>query len=168
MALPDISGKLRHLIRARARPNGASGVSSTPIRGFTVLALAYPNHLNPKTSAMTAYDIAFRLCHDLDVRCFGNDPELKHFSVTQPMHGNADNEESFVFDFGPFDKATDDFGHRYTVIVRETAGEGFMLLIQDGAMAYADIARTLFEVIVADPTRENPEIPGAENTQEER
>jgi hypothetical protein len=136
-----------------------STVASTPIRGFTVLGLAYPNHLHSASKPLTAYDIALRLCHDLDVEWFGNDLELKHFSVSEPICGNAENEEAFGFDFGPFEKTTQDFRHRYTAIVRETAGGGFMLLIQDSAAAFADNTRTLFEAIVADTERENPEMP---------
>jgi hypothetical protein len=138
-------------------------VSSTPIRGFTVLALAYPNHLHPEAKALTPYDIALRLCHDMDIEWFGKDLELKHFSVTEPMRGNADNEDAFGFDFGPFDRVTDEFKHRYTVIVRETAGGGFMLLIQDGAEAFADTTRTLFDSIIADRDRINP---GVDDTTE--
>lgn len=73
--------------------------------------------------------------------------------------GNDANEDAVGFDFGPFDRATDDFTHRYTVIVRETAGGGFMLLIQDGATAFADKTRALFKAVAADPERKNPELP---------
>jgi hypothetical protein len=50
------------------------------------------------------------------------------------------------------------------MIVRETAGGGFMLLIQDSAIAFADKIRELFDSIVADPERENPKMLGEDDT----
>lgn len=102
---------------------------STPIRGFTVLDLAYPNHLLTEATPMTAYDIALRLSHDMDVDWFGKDADLKRYACTGPVRGNDENDDAFGFDFGVYDLKAKDFAVRYTVIVRETAGGGFMLLI---------------------------------------
>jgi hypothetical protein len=136
--------------------------SSTPIRGFTVLRIDYPNHLHPEAKPLTNYDIAIRLSYDMDVEWFANDAELQHFGTTMPVQGNDQNEDAFGFDFGPCDPETetDDFTHQYTVIVRETAGGGFMLLIQDSAIAFSDKIRELFDAVVADRARENPDLSG--------
>ena len=131
---------------------------STSIRGFTVLDLAYPNHLHLDHEPVTNYDLALRLSHDMDLVWFANDAELKHFRSTGPVQGNAANEDAFGFDFGPLDQTTSEFAHHYTVIVRETAGGGFMLLLEDSALGYADQIRELFKAIIEDPERENPDL----------
>ena len=143
-----------------AEPTG----SSTPIRGFTVLRIDYPNHLHPEAKPLTNYDIAIRLSYDMDVEWFADDHDLDHFATSVPIQGNSDNEDAFGFDFGPCDPDTDTdtdhFVERYTVIVRETAGGGFMLLIQDSAIAYGDKVRELFDAVVADRDRKNPTLSG--------
>jgi hypothetical protein len=141
-----------------AEPTG----SSTPIRGFTVLRIDYPNHLRPEAKPLTNYDIAIRLSYDMDVEWFANDHELEHFATTMPVQGNDENQDAFGFDFGPVDPETetDDFIEHFTVIVRETAGGGFMLLVQDAAIAYGDKIRELFDAVVADRGRENPDLSG--------
>lgn len=159
MGLAKLVGKL---LRAKPAVDGNgkdSGVArATPIRGFTVLGLAYPNHLHPESAPMTAYDIALRLSYDMDVEWFSNDHELKEFACTGPVRGNADNDDAFGFDFGRYDRETHDFILPHTVIVRETAGGGFMLLIQDNALAFGEKTRALFDAIAADHERENPEV----------
>jgi hypothetical protein len=130
---------------------------SIPFRGFTVLGIAYPNHIQPEAEPLTAYDVALRLSHDMDVDWFANDHDLKHYACTGPVRGNDETDIAFGFDFGPFDHAVDDFTDRYTVIVRETAGGGFMLLLEDNAFAFVDKTRALFEAIIADRDRMNPE-----------
>ena len=132
--------------------------ASSPIRGFTVLSIAYPNHLHPDCRPMSNCDIAPRLCHDMAVNWFGKDLLFAHFGVTGPLRGNAENDDAFGFEFGPYDDTSETLKHDYTVIVRETAGGGFMLLIRNNAMAFAAKIRELFDV-VADPERENPELP---------
>jgi hypothetical protein len=127
---------------------------------LTVLGIAYPNHIQPEAEPLTAYDISLRLSHDMDVEWFLRDPDLQHHACTGPVRGNDETEIAFGFDFGPYDRDAGDFEIRYTVIVRETAGGGFMLLIQDTAIAFADKMRALFEAIVADRNRENPEVEG--------
>jgi hypothetical protein len=94
---------------------------------------------------------------DLDVEWFGNDVELRHFGCTKPVRGNDENEDAFGFDFGPYDQDIGNFSCRHTIIVRETAGGGFMLLIEDAAFAFANKTRALFELIVEDTERKNPE-----------
>jgi hypothetical protein len=130
---------------------------STPFRGFTVLGIAYPNHIQPEAEPLTAYDVSLRLSHDMDVEWFACDHDLKHYACTGPVRGNDETDIAFGFDFGPYDHAVDDFTDRYTVIVRETAGGGFMLLIQDAARAFAEKTRGLFDAVVADRDRMNPE-----------
>jgi hypothetical protein len=129
--------------------------SGTPIRGFTVLSIAYPNHLHTDSKHMSNYDIALRLSHDIDVEWFGNDPAFGHFGTTLPLQGNSENEEAFGFDFGP----SDDRSKYCTVIVRETAGGGFMLLLQNEALEFSEKVTELFNGIIADTERENPELP---------
>jgi hypothetical protein len=131
---------------------------ASPFRGFTVLGIAYPNHVQPEAAPLTAYDISLRLSHDMDVDWFAHDRELRHHACTGPMRGNDENEVAFGFDFGPYDQDASDFRIRYTVVVRETAGGGFMVLLQDNGIAFADKIRALFEAVIADRDRENPEV----------
>jgi hypothetical protein len=130
---------------------------STPFRGFTVLGIAYPNHIQPEAQPLTAHDIALRLSHDMDVDWFADDHDLKHYACTGPVRGNDESEIAFGFDFGPYDRAIGDFKVRYTVVLRETAGGGFMLLMQDTALAFVDKTRALFEAIIEDRDHMNPE-----------
>lgn len=123
-----------------------------------MLGIAYPNRIELEAAPLTAHDIALRLSHDMDVDWFAGDENLKHHACTGPVRGNDNSEEAYGFDFGPYDFEAGDFEDRHTVIVRETAGGGFMLLIQNSAMAFAGKTRALFDAIIADRERENPDV----------
>jgi hypothetical protein len=137
---------------------GGVDAITTPFRGFTVLAIAYPNHIQPEAKPLTAYDIALRLSHDMDVDWFLNDQDLTQYACTGPVPGNDEGEIAYGFDFGLYDRIARDFKVRYTVVVRETAGGGYMLLIQDSALAFAGKTRVLFDAVSAGRDRENPEL----------
>lgn len=108
---------------------GAMIGTSTAIRGFSTLSVQYPNHLEPDAE-LTSERLAYRLAYAMDVEWFGASEDMHHFAVTEPLAGNAGDLVGFSLDFGPYDDEADEFTARHTVIIRETAGGGFMLLVQ--------------------------------------
>jgi hypothetical protein len=151
--------------QAKKTPSAAADIlepANSPIRGFTVLSMSYRNHIHPDIPPVSNHDLALRLSYDLD-RAFLNDPELKHLSCGKPYQGSGENEDAFAFYFGQYDRSAEDYITSYTIIVRETAGGGFMLLIENTAMAFADTTRALFTLIADDLERQNPAVTADEN-----
>lgn len=122
--------------------------SDSPFRGFKVLAVRHPNHLNDGQRLWSARDLAIGLSREMDVEWFGNTADLTHFAVTDIAPGPGENAASYGFDFGPYDETSDEFSCRYTVVVRPTAGGGFMLLIKKEAVAYGDVIAELFDRVI--------------------
>lgn len=120
---------------------------SEPFPGFAVLSLRYAER--PEVGrGVTAQDLATRLGYAMDVNWFDENPDLSHFGVTEVTKRGAD---GCGFDFGPYDESVEDFSERYAVVIRQTAGGGVMLLIQDAAKAsYGETVKGLFEGIVAE------------------
>ena len=125
----------------------------TPIRGFAVVSTIYPNHETIQATPFTGQELATLLVRSVDRDWFGADEAFDHFAVSGVVRGNAENSDCHAFDFGPFDQDSDEFLVRSTVIVRETAGGGFMLLIQDGSGEHATKITTLFEALGKDDRR---------------
>lgn len=122
-------------------------IASDPFPGFSVLSLRYPNH-SESGQDVRAEELATRLSRAMDVDWFGKTPDISHFAVSE-LTSYGDDSDEYAFDFGPFDEAADDFTNRHTVVVRQTAGGGMMLLIQNAAKApYGGIVKNLFEQIV--------------------
>ena len=119
----------------------------TPINGFTVLSIIYPNHSVGRPAPLNGEALATLLAHSIDCDWFAADPGLDQFAVSDVVRGEGDNIDCHAFDFGPCDHETDEFLSRHTVIVRETAGGGFLLLIQEGAREYAAKITKLFEAL---------------------
>lgn len=124
---------------------GAMISTSTTIRGFSMLSLQYPNHRDP-AAGLTSERLAYRLAYAMDVEWFGTSEDMQHFAVTEPRAGKAGDIVGYGVEFGPYDEEADEFNTRHTVIIRETAGGGFMLLLQTEAEAlYGKIITDLFQ-----------------------
>jgi hypothetical protein len=103
------------------------------------------------------------LSRSIDIHWFAKEPEFEQHSVTAVQQGNGDNQDAFAFDFGPFDSDLDDFEKRMTVIVRETAGGGFMLLIEDTGSAHGAKIKALYDALPDGGYR----LPGGVNQEEQ-
>ena len=125
-----------------------------PIRGFAVLLAIYPNHETAQGTPFTAQELATLLARSVDRNWFAAEEEFDHFAVSGVVQGNAENSDCHAFDFGPFDQDSDDFQARHTVIVRETAGGGFMLLVQQQTVLESGARlKELFEALVSSGDR---------------
>jgi hypothetical protein len=120
---------------------------ATPINGFTVLSVTYPNHLHANDPPYTAVELATLLARSMDLQWFGTDKRFDGYSVTAVQQGNGENSDAYAFDFGPFEEEEDDFEWRFTVIVRETAGGGFMLLIDDVGGEHSAKIKALYDAL---------------------
>jgi hypothetical protein len=135
-------------------PAGLGAVTrGSPIRGFNVQSVIYPNHTAPGDPPYTAAELAMLLSRSMDLHWFAEEAAFDHFSVSAVQQGNGDNQDAVAFDFGPFDKDADDFVTRCTVIVRETAGGGFMLLVQDTGAEHAARIKALYDALPGDGYR---------------
>jgi hypothetical protein len=123
----------------------ASLTRDTPIRGFKVITVIYPNHKTSKKAPYTVRELARLLSRTMDINWFAKTPEFEHFAVTDVSIGSSRDEDAFGFDFGPFDQDSGEFLTRSTVIVRETAGGGMMLLVEETAYIYNAKLKTLYE-----------------------
>jgi hypothetical protein len=132
------------------RPNFVELIvsSSSPIRGFRVLSLQYPNHIQPDLIPFTARELAACLSRDMAAEGF----EPTRFAVSEVAQGTGDHADAYWFEFGPYEASAD---IRYALIVRETAGGGFMLLVQDTGVNYGPVITDLFKKIVGSNTRPN-------------
>lgn len=126
---------------------------------FQVLATAYPNHSRPGRQPVSTHDLALRMSYDMDVLWFGTDPAMSHFAITETTSLAEDGEVWSGFDFGPSAPDSDDFVQRHQIVIRQTAGGGFMLLVEKTSGAYADRLKTIFQNVVDDRDRTNPEVP---------
>jgi hypothetical protein len=117
----------------------------SPIRGFKVVSLIYPNHIASDAEPFTARELAMLLSRSMDIDWFAPTPEFEHFAVSEVRIGNSGNDDAHGFDFGPVDQDNDDFVDRNTVIVRETAGGGMMLLVEETAEKYGAQIKILYE-----------------------
>jgi hypothetical protein len=120
---------------------------SSPIRGFKVVSLIYPNHIASDAEPFTARELAMLLSRSMDIDWFAPTPEFEHFAVSEVRIGNSGNDDAHGFDFGPVDQDNDDFVDRNTVIVRETAGGGMMLLVEETAEKYSAQIKILYECL---------------------
>jgi hypothetical protein len=78
--------------------------------------------------------------------------EPTRFAVSEVAQGTGDHADAYWFEFGPYEASAD---IRYALIVRETAGGGFMLLVQDTGVNYGPVITDLFKKIVGSNTRPN-------------
>ena len=126
-------------------PGGLENVTrDSPIRGFKALSVIYPNHTTPQDTPFTARELSDLLSRSMDIEWFSHDPKFNHFSVSSRYRGIADEPDAYGFNFGPFDEETDKFLSRCVVVVRETAGGGFMVLISGDCSDYGPRIRDLF------------------------
>ncbi|MDT2020473.1 hypothetical protein [Methylocella sp. CPCC 101449] len=146
----DKFGLPQSLTGGAASVDGATTASDTPIRGFKVFAHRYPNHTSSPRVTLSAPQLAEALSREMDVAWFGTTPEMTHFAVTDLSPGTGDHEGAIAFDFGPYDESAEGFTTRHTVIVRTTAGGGFMLLVQDAAAAYGPKVADFFDKVIAE------------------
>ncbi len=143
LGLPDSLTTEAPPVVARAAPE-----TESPIRGFVVLTVQYPNPSERQRSPRTAGDLATALAQDMAAHWFPAVPDLAHFAVSEVKAGGSGNEQAYGFDFGPYDKQLDDFVTRHTVVVRTTAGGGFMLLVQQAGEGFGTGMKARFEAIV--------------------
>lgn len=131
-------------------PQGLQSVTTTdtPIRGFSVLQIGYPNHILQLDPPYSAQELATRLSYQMEVDWFAKDLPYEHFRVSAVAQGMEPHKDAYWFDFGLFNKKANEFDNRHTLIVRPTAGGGFMLLLQNSGEKYADEIRPLFANIM--------------------
>ena len=100
-----------------------------------MLALCYPDHLGRVGPPGTRNDLALRLARDMDVAWFANSPDFEHSAVSDfyEVRDPTDGEQALAFDFGPYDPSADEFITSDMIILRDTAGGGIMLLVQNSA-----------------------------------
>jgi hypothetical protein len=115
------------------------------ITGFKVVAFIYLKHVVSDAEPFTARELAMLLSRSMDIDWFAQTSELEHFAVSEVNRSNSGDDDAHEFDFGPVDTGSDDFLERNTVIVRETAGGGMMLLVEETAEKYSAQIKILYE-----------------------
>lgn len=121
--------------------------SGTSIRGFTVVTVIYPNHAAPDGAPYSARELAMLLARSMDNNWFVAGSPVARFALTDLYPGQAAGRGVYGFDFGPHDDDRDDFEARYTVLVRETTGGGFMLLAADEAQQFVPRLLELYKAL---------------------
>jgi hypothetical protein len=121
--------------------------------GFDVLSVVYPNHDTTSVPAYTAIELAKLLANEMETRWFAIEPAFEIYSVSEVLKKALGGENAFGFEFGPVHQGSDEFETSLTIIVRETSGGGFMLLMEKADEHYAVKISELFNANIKSGVR---------------